>query len=174
MIELRKTPINDGYLMLSMVNQHILRFDISMHDAIAMSIIQSLVEVAVERRPYLQDLIYVESYIVISKSRIQCLVNSRMNDEQYIVAFIINHLINETDNTSVVVLADIQQLYESNASRFENTGTTPGPPAKSVRIRTSLWPSNGNRWAYLCSFFNLMGFRILIEHLEPLRRQMPS
>ena len=91
MIELRKTPINDGYLMLSMVNQHILRFDISMHDAIAMSIIQSLVEVAVERRPYLQDLVYVESYIVISKSRIQCLVNSRMNDEQYIVAFIINH-----------------------------------------------------------------------------------
>ena len=116
MIELRKTPINDGYLMFSMVNQHILRFDISMHDTIAMSIIQSL-----------QDLVYVESYIVISKSRIQC-----------IVALIINHLINEADNACVVVLADIQQLCESNASRFENTGTTPGPPAKSVRIRTSL------------------------------------
>ena len=93
---------------------------------------------AVERRPYLQDLVYVKSYIVISKSRIQCLVNSRMNDEQYIVTLIVNHLINEADNACVVILADIQQLCESNASRFENTGTTPGPPAKSVRIRTSL------------------------------------
>mmetsp|Transcript_23785 Transcript_23785/g.52353 ORF Transcript_23785/g.52353 Transcript_23785/m.52353 type:complete len:234 (-) Transcript_23785:262-963(-) len=92
-IELRKPPINESQLPLFMINHHVVRFHISMHDSLRVAEIQSF-----------QHFVDVVANVVVDQCRIQSFEIS-----------VVDALENETWSLRLRVTHNVEQLYDVGA-----------------------------------------------------------